>query len=147
MAGALILYGAINAALALAWAITGREAPAAASSYGPTSAPEVRYVDVWRMKQTTLLMELPGVTPRHVGLMMGTMFSFCYVVSAFAPTLVGFLRDRTGSFVPGFVALTVFSWSSSSRASCSRRRGSGLASPPDGEPPCASPTGSPAVNP
>jgi cyanate permease len=42
--------------------------------------------------------------------MMGTMFSFCYVISAFAPTLVGALRDRTGSFVPGFVALTVFSW-------------------------------------
>jgi cyanate permease len=58
----------------------------------------------------TLLMELPGVTPRHVSLMMGTMFSFCYVVSAFAPNLVAFLRERTGSFVPGFVALTVFSW-------------------------------------
>lgn len=58
----------------------------------------------------TLLMELPGVTPKHVSLMMGTMFSFCYVVSAFAPNLVAFLRERTGSFVPGFVALTVFSW-------------------------------------
>jgi cyanate permease len=59
---------------------------------------------------TTLLMELPGVTPRHVGLIMGTMFSFCYVVSAFAPSLVAVLRERTGSFVPGFVVLTVFSW-------------------------------------
>lgn len=58
----------------------------------------------------TLLMELPGVTPRHVSLIMGTMFSFCYIVSAFAPNLVAFLRERTGSFVPGFVVLTVFSW-------------------------------------
>lgn len=58
----------------------------------------------------TLMMELPGVTPRHVTLMMGTMFSFCYVVSAFAPSLVAFLRERTGSFVPGFVCLTVLSW-------------------------------------
>jgi cyanate permease len=58
----------------------------------------------------TLLMELPGVTPKHVSLMMGTMFSFCYVISAFAPNLVAFLRARTGSFVPGFVILTVFSW-------------------------------------
>ncbi len=58
----------------------------------------------------TLLMELPGVTPRHVSLIMGTMFSFCYVVSAFAPNLVAFLRDKTGSFVPGFVVLTVLSW-------------------------------------
>ncbi len=52
----------------------------------------------------------PGVTPRHVSLIMGTMFSFCYVVSAFAPNLVAFLRDKTGSFVPGFVVLTVLSW-------------------------------------
>ncbi|MFT3774128.1 MAG: MFS transporter [Minicystis sp.] len=59
---------------------------------------------------TTLLMELPGVTPRHVSLIMGTMFSFCYIVSAFAPNLVAFLREKTGSFVPGFVTLTVLSW-------------------------------------
>ncbi len=59
---------------------------------------------------TTSLMELPGVTPRHVSLMMGTMFSVCYTVSSLAPTLVGFLKDRTGSFVPGFTVLTVFSW-------------------------------------
>ena len=59
---------------------------------------------------TTLLMELPGITPRHVSLIMGTMFSFCYVVSAFAPNLVAFLHDKTGSFVPGFAVLTVLSW-------------------------------------
>ena len=58
----------------------------------------------------TLLMELDGVTPRHISLMMGTMFTVCYLVSALAPKLVGFLRDATGSFVPGFVVLTVFSW-------------------------------------
>ena len=39
----------------------------------------------------TLLMELPGVTPRHVSLILGTMFSFFYVVSAFAPNVVAFL--------------------------------------------------------
>ena len=59
---------------------------------------------------TTLLMELPGVTPRHVTLMMGTMFSFCYIVSAFAPSFVAYMRERTGSFVPGFIGLTVLSW-------------------------------------
>jgi cyanate permease len=58
----------------------------------------------------TLLMELPGVTPRHVSLMMGTMFSVCYLIAGLAPKLVGLLRDITGSFVPGFVVLTVFSW-------------------------------------
>lgn len=58
----------------------------------------------------TLLMELPGVTPRHVSLMMGTMFSVCYMIAGLAPKFVGLLRDVTGSFVPGFVVLTVFSW-------------------------------------
>lgn len=59
---------------------------------------------------TTLLMELPGITPKHVSLIMGTMFSFCYVVSAFAPNLVAFLQSLTGSYVPGFVVLTIGSW-------------------------------------
>lgn len=60
---------------------------------------------------STLLMELEGVTPRHVSLMMGTMFSFCYVVCSFLPTYVfAEIRELTGSFVPGFVTLTVFSW-------------------------------------
>jgi cyanate permease len=220
--GALLVYGALNVVMMLAWALLGRDPETAVSAGGAAGkdAAKVRYMDVWRMKETwlaslaftgavalylsfsywlpsfymetlhferaaaarysgivnlagipsaivsgyltkelgvrrpfllvggaitgvvafgmflfsspaiimasaillgialfiptaaiaTLLMELPGVTPRHVSLMMGTMFSFCYVVSAFAPNLVAFLRERTGSFVPGFVALTVFSW-------------------------------------
>jgi cyanate permease len=59
----------------------------------------------------TAMMEAPGVTPRHMSLMMGTMFSFCYMVCSFLPTYVmALIRDATGSFVPGFVVLTVFSW-------------------------------------
>ncbi|MEB3300200.1 MAG: MFS transporter [Candidatus Sericytochromatia bacterium] len=49
----------------------------------------------------TLPMELPGFSPRHVTLLMGTVFSFAYTVSSFAPVLVGHLRDLTGSFLPG----------------------------------------------
>jgi cyanate permease len=58
----------------------------------------------------TLIMELPGATPRHVALISSTMISFCYVVTSFIPNLVGKAADATGSFVPGFVALTLFSW-------------------------------------
>lgn len=58
----------------------------------------------------TLAMELPGVTAQHFGLMMGTMFSAAYLVSSLSPLLVGWLRDRTGSFVPGLVAWAIASW-------------------------------------
>jgi cyanate permease len=58
----------------------------------------------------TLIMELPGSTPRHVALVSSTMVSFCYVLNSFIPNLVGKVADVTGSFVPGFVALTLFSF-------------------------------------
>lgn len=58
----------------------------------------------------TLAMELPGMTPQKISLLMGTMFSFAYVVSSLSPMLVGFLRDTTGSFVPGFAVWAVGSW-------------------------------------
>ncbi len=58
----------------------------------------------------TLAMELPGMTPQKISLLMGTMFSFAYVVSSLSPMVVGFLRDTTGSFVPGFTVWAVGSW-------------------------------------
>ena len=59
---------------------------------------------------TTLLMELEGVTPRHVALISSTMVSFCYLVNSFVPNLVGWVSDKTGSFVPGFAVLSAFVW-------------------------------------
>jgi len=58
----------------------------------------------------TTAMELPGVTPQHLSLIMGTLFSCSYLVSSLSPLLVGWLRDRTGSFVPGLVLWAVASW-------------------------------------
>jgi cyanate permease len=58
----------------------------------------------------TTAMELPGVTAQHVGLIMGTMLSGSYLVSSASPLVVGWLRDRTGSFVPGLVGWAVASW-------------------------------------
>lgn len=57
----------------------------------------------------TIPMELPGLTPRHLGLMMATVFSCAYAVSALSPLLVGFLRDFTGSYVPGLLVWSIFS--------------------------------------
>lgn len=58
----------------------------------------------------TTPMELKGMTPQHVSLMMGTVFSFAYLFSSLSPMLVGMMRDATGSFVPAFAIWAVFSW-------------------------------------
>lgn len=58
----------------------------------------------------TIPMELPGMTPQHVMLMMGTVFSFAYVFSSLSPVVVGLLGDVTGSFVPGLGVWAGFSW-------------------------------------
>lgn len=57
----------------------------------------------------TVPMELQGLTARHVALMMGVVFSVSYVASFFSPTVVGWLRDATGSFTPGFVLFALLS--------------------------------------
>jgi cyanate permease len=57
----------------------------------------------------TTAMELPGSTPERVGLVMATMLSTAYLASAAAPLVVGWLRDRTGSFLPGLVGWAAFS--------------------------------------
>lgn len=58
----------------------------------------------------TIPMELRGVTPQHVSLMMGTVFSLAYLFSSLSPIVVGALHDATGSYVPGFALWAVFSW-------------------------------------
>lgn len=58
----------------------------------------------------TAPMELPGMTPQKVSLMMGTVFSFAYVFSSLSPVVVGYLRDTTGTFTLGFGIWAAFSW-------------------------------------
>jgi cyanate permease len=55
----------------------------------------------------TTLMELPGVGPREVALMMGTLLSASYLVSSLSPLVVGWLHDHTGSYLPGLVGWSV----------------------------------------
>jgi CP family cyanate transporter-like MFS transporter len=49
----------------------------------------------------TIPMELPGVSSASVGLTMGFVLSFAYLVSFGAPTLVGWSRDWSGHFLIG----------------------------------------------
>lgn len=57
----------------------------------------------------TIPMELPGMDPRRVGLMNGVMWSLAYLVSFFAPILVGLSKDHMGSYLPGFLLFVAFS--------------------------------------
>jgi sugar phosphate permease len=66
---------------------------------------------LWISPLSTLAMELPGMTPQRFGMVMGVFFSVSYLGAFFAPTLVGVLRDRQGSFIPGFVLFAIASWS------------------------------------
>jgi len=59
----------------------------------------------------TTLMELPGVGPREVALTMGTLLSASYLVSSLSPLVVGWLHDRTGSYLPGLVGWAVAAYS------------------------------------
>jgi cyanate permease len=58
----------------------------------------------------TIPMELPGLTPQHVSLMMGTVFSVAYTFSSLSPVVVGWLHDAAGSFLPGLAMWAGFSW-------------------------------------
>lgn len=57
----------------------------------------------------TVPMELEGMTPRRVALMMGVVFSVSYIVSFLSPLAVGKLKDVTGSFDLGFKIFAVVS--------------------------------------
>jgi cyanate permease len=54
----------------------------------------------------TIPMELPGMDPSRLALMMGCVFSLAYAVSFLSPVLTGYLADQYGSFAIG---LKIFS--------------------------------------
>lgn len=51
----------------------------------------------------TLPIELPGMNPKKVGIMMGVVFSLSYSLSFFSPLLVGWAKDTLGSYFPGLL--------------------------------------------
>ncbi|MCU1307872.1 MAG: putative integral rane protein [Acidobacteriaceae bacterium] len=66
---------------------------------------------LWISPLSTLAMELPGTTPKRLAMVLGVYFSVSYSAAFFAPVLAGALRDRTGSFIPGFAIMAVASCS------------------------------------
>lgn len=66
---------------------------------------------LWVAPLTTLAMEIPGITPQKLAILNGVFFSVGYLLAFFAPLIAGKLRDVTGSFIPGFVAFSLFSFS------------------------------------
>ena len=66
---------------------------------------------LWVAPLTTLAMEIPGITPQKLAILNGVFFSVGYLLAFFAPLIAGALRDATGSFIPGFVAFSLFSFS------------------------------------
>lgn len=66
---------------------------------------------LWVSPLTTLAMEIPGITPQKLAVLNGVLFSFGYLMAFLAPLIAGALRDWTGSFIPGFVAFSIFSYS------------------------------------
>lgn len=66
---------------------------------------------LWVGPLTTLAMEIPGITPQKLAILNGVFFSVGYLLAFFAPLIAGKLRDATGSFLPGFVAFSIFSFS------------------------------------
>ena len=61
----------------------------------------------------TLPIELPGSSPERAGAMWAAMLTVGNAASFIAPVFVGFVRDQTDSFVPGFAivcatSLTLF---------------------------------------
>lgn len=57
----------------------------------------------------TIPMELPGMDPARVALMMGCIFSLAYSVSTLSPILTGYLADQYGSYAIGLKFFSVTS--------------------------------------
>jgi cyanate permease len=66
---------------------------------------------LWVAPLTTLAMEIPGMTPQKLAVLNGVFFSVGYLLAFLAPQIAGKLRDVTGSFIPGFVVFSLFSFS------------------------------------
>lgn len=64
---------------------------------------------VWLPVVFTVPLELPGFTPTMMAVATGAMLTAAGVTAFVSPLLVGFLTDRTGSYLPGFALFSVVS--------------------------------------
>lgn len=55
----------------------------------------------------TIPMELPGMTPQKVGVVLASSLGIGNLAAFLSPLLVGIITDATGSYAPGFALLSV----------------------------------------
>ncbi len=58
----------------------------------------------------TIPLELPGLSPSLVGVVTGMMLTVAGVTAFISPIAVGYITDRTGSYLPGFFLFTTASF-------------------------------------
>lgn len=64
---------------------------------------------LWASPFFTMPQELPGMSHRKSGMLMGVFWSVCYMAATFNVWFVGKLAEMTGSFLYGFIYVTALS--------------------------------------
>ena len=59
----------------------------------------------------SLTMQLAGMVPDNVAIVWGTMITVSGIGMFISPVMVGFLRDASGTFLPGFFLCSAAAWS------------------------------------
>ena len=65
---------------------------------------------VYVPKLLTLPMQMVGMTPERVAVVWGSLLTFFGFAMFVLPILVGWLRDISGSFIPGLAIAAAASW-------------------------------------
>jgi len=66
---------------------------------------------LWRSPFFTVPQELPGTTPEKAGYMMSIFWAVSYLAATIAVWFVGRLTEITGTFIPGFILVSILAGS------------------------------------
>ena len=66
---------------------------------------------IFRPAMFTMCMELPGMTPQVVVVVIAAAVTLGNIAGFAGPLIVGFLTDISGSYLPGLAVCSVLSWS------------------------------------
>lgn len=66
---------------------------------------------LWRSPFFTIPQELPGSTPEKAGYMMSIFWAVSYIAATIAVWSVGRLTEITGTFIPGFILVSILAGS------------------------------------
>ena len=59
----------------------------------------------------TLAMELPGISPEEVSVIIAVIMTVGGILTCLAPLVVGASADLLGTYIPGFAIFAVLAWS------------------------------------